>query len=117
MYFIAFRGAGQNTHGVCRRVFLCGFLGGNNQGNQSVGGGVAVFLDQLMFRNGVGGEDARKGCIVGVYIRKTTISVSHRGDGGCFAEVVGFEPTVPLDTPVFKTGAIVRSATLPCAWS
>lgn len=41
------------------------------------------------------------------------------GDGGCFAEVVGFEPTVPLDTPVFKTGAIVRSATLPCAcaWS
>lgn len=49
-----------------------------------------------------------------VNIRKTTINVPYRGcDGGCFAEVVGFEPTVPLDTPVFKTGAIVRSATLP----
>ena len=78
-----------------------------------------VFLNQLMFRNGAGGEDARKGCIVGVHIRKTTIGVPIGVDGGCFAEVVGFEPTVPLDTPVFKTGAIVRSATLPCAcaWS
>lgn len=74
-----------------------------------------VFLNQIMFRNGVGGEDARKDCTVGAYIRKTTISVPYGGDGGCFAEVVGFEPTVPLDTPVFKTGAIVHSATLPCA--
>lgn len=28
-------------------------------------------------------------------------------------EEAGFEPAVPLSTPVFKTGAIVRSATLP----
>ena len=74
-----------------------------------------VFLDQLMFRGGIGGEDAHKGCIVGVCIRKTTISVPIGVDGGCFAEVVGFEPTVPVDTLVFKTSAIVRSATLPCA--
>lgn len=30
-----------------------------------------------------------------------------------FAEEVGFEPTDPCGTPVFKTGAIGRSATLP----
>lgn len=78
-----------------------------------------VFLNQLMLRGSIGGEDARNVTIAGVRIRKTTISVPYGGDGGCFAEVVGFEPTVPLDTPVFKTGAIVRSATLPCAcaWS
>ena len=38
-----------------------------------------VFLNQLMFRGGIGGKDARKGCIVGAYIRKTTISVPYRG--------------------------------------
>lgn len=29
------------------------------------------------------------------------------------AEGVGFEPTVPCDTPVFKTGALNHSATPP----
>jgi hypothetical protein len=29
------------------------------------------------------------------------------------AEGVGFEPTVPFGTPVFKTSAIDHSATLP----
>ena len=32
---------------------------------------------------------------------------------GFISEEVGFEPTVPCRTPVFKTGAIGRSATLP----
>ena len=32
------------------------------------------------------------------------------------SEEVGFEPTVPCRTPVFKTGAIDHSATLPY-WS
>jgi hypothetical protein len=30
------------------------------------------------------------------------------------AEEVGFEPTEPFGPPVFKTGAISRSAILPC---
>ena len=30
------------------------------------------------------------------------------------AEAVGFEPTVPCRTAVFKTAALVHSATLPC---
>ena len=36
-------------------------------------------MNRLMFRNGVGGEDAHKFCTVGVYIRKTTISVPYGG--------------------------------------
>ncbi len=31
------------------------------------------------------------------------------------AEEVGFEPTDPCESPVFKTGAIDHSATLPAA--
>ena len=61
-----------------------------------------VFLNQLMFRGGIGGEDVRKDCIVGVCIRKTTISVPIGVDGGCFAEVVGFEPTVSHSTRLFS---------------
>ena len=33
----------------------------------------------------------------------------------CDAEAAGFEPAVPLGTPVFETGAFGRSATPP--WS
>lgn len=33
------------------------------------------------------------------------------------AEGVGFEPTVRFRTPVFKTGALNRSATLPAQYA
>ena len=33
----------------------------------------------------------------------------------CVAEGVGFEPTFPFGIPVFKTGALSRSATPPVA--
>ena len=33
------------------------------------------------------------------------------------AEGQGFEPWVPLDTPVFKTGAFDHSATPPKKWA
>ena len=35
------------------------------------------------------------------------------GPSKSFAEEEGFEPPVPLGTPVFKTGAFNRSATPP----
>ena len=60
--------------------FSCaGFLAATTRTTRVWVGVWLVFLSQLMFRNGVGGEDARKGCIVGVHIRKTTISVPYRG--------------------------------------
>src|SRR5690606_31183192 len=37
----------------------------------------------------------------------------HVEDEGVMAEGVGFEPTVSCPTPVFKTGALNRSATPP----
>ena len=38
------------------------------------------------------------------------------GSHDALAEEVGFEPTVPLDTAVFKTAAFDHSATPPCSF-